>query len=101
VCLLVESVRTTGSERPRGVRGGVCARLLLLIVVAGAAAAMVWMLFLPQLATAHVAQRSRFGVAIEALAANPFAGTVLLRGVTVENPAVFGPRDFIRLDAFE
>jgi hypothetical protein len=76
-------------------------KLLVLLAVIGATVALLWMLFLPRLVTARVAQQSRFGVAIEAFAANPFTGTVLLRGVTVENPAVFGPRDFIRLQAFE
>lgn len=59
------------------------------------------MAFLPRLVAAQLAQRTRFGVAVETLAANPFNGRVQLQNLTLVNPVTFGPREFVELRRFE
>jgi hypothetical protein len=87
--------RRAGSER-----AGVAVRLLILLVVAFAAATLVWMAFLPQLSAARLAQQSRFGVAIDTLVANPFTGRVHIQEAAIDNPLIYGPREFLRLREF-
>jgi hypothetical protein len=84
----------------RGCNGGVMFTLLVLLVVAGAAMALVWMAFLPQLVAARLEARTGFPTRIEQLRANPFTGRVELEGLVIENPAVFGPRTFVVVNAF-
>ncbi|HEX2100565.1 MAG TPA: hypothetical protein VHF69_07885 [Candidatus Synoicihabitans sp.] len=86
--------------RQRGARGGIKLKLLMALAVAAATGALVWMMFLPQIVAARLAQRSGFGVVIDRFVANPFTGRAELVGLAIDNPATFGPREFVRLEAF-
>jgi hypothetical protein len=85
---------------PDADRGGIIFRLLVFLTVVFAAVAMAWMLFLPEVLTTQLRQRTGFDATVESLAVNPFTGTVELRGLVVANPPTFPVRDFLELRSF-
>jgi hypothetical protein len=88
------------SLRSGATRGGILAKLLVLLTILFCFAALLWMLFLPRLVALRLTQQSNFNVGIDALVANPFTGQVDIRGLTIENPAVFASREFVQLRRF-
>jgi uncharacterized protein involved in outer membrane biogenesis len=83
-----------------GRRGGVLAKLLAVLVVFLAVATLGWMLLLPAIVTKVLQTRTQFGVTVQSLTANPFTGTVHLRGLTIENPPAFPTPDFVQVREF-
>lgn len=87
--------RTTSGANLR--RGGAGAKLLVCLVVVFAFAAMAWMLFLPVVLTTQLRQRTGFDATVKSVAANPFTGTVKIRGLALMNPPTFPVRDFLEV----
>jgi len=81
-------------------RGGLLARLLVAFVVFLAVVALGWMLLLPVFVTNMLRSRTQFGVTVQSLSVNPFGGTVHLRGLVIENPAMFPTPDFVQVREF-
>jgi len=81
-------------------RGGLLARLLVAFVVFLAVAALGWMLLLPVVVTSLLRSRTQFGVTVQSLSVNPFGATVHLRGLIIENPAMFPTPDFVQVREF-
>ena len=74
---------------------------MVLLVVIGAVGSLAWMTLLPSLFTRAVLDRTGFDAEITSLAANPFTGSVSLRGLVVTNPSNFPSRDCLQVRAFE
>lgn len=93
--------RSAGRSCPgRACRGGILLKLLFFFVVVFAATALGWMLFLPGILVAVIEKKTGFDVELVSLRANPFAGTVHLRGLTISNPPDWGAREFLQMPEF-
>lgn len=75
-------------------------RLLVFLVVVFAAGALAWMMFLPVVLTTRLRQRTGFDATVQSVVANPFTGTVELRGFVLTNPPTFPVRDFLEVRQF-
>ena len=83
-----------------GRRGGLLARLLAALVMFLAVATLGWMLLLPVVVTRVLRSRTQFGVTVQSFSVNPFAATVHLRGLVIENPPTFPTPDFVQVREF-
>jgi hypothetical protein len=81
-------------------RGGAVFKLLIFLAVVFCAAALAWMLLLPTLLITQLRQRTGFEASVQSLAANPFTGTIEIRGLIVTNPPTFPVTDFLELRSF-
>lgn len=88
------------SPDAKRVRGGAVFKALVFLAAVFAVGALAWMLFLPALFVAQLRERTGFGVELRSLVANPFTGTIELRGLRLANPAAFPGRDFLQLREF-
>jgi hypothetical protein len=82
----------------RGGRGGAGVGCLALLVFLGAVVALVWMALLPHLVSWRLEAKTGFPTRIERLVANPFAGSLRVEGLVMENPAGFEPRTFLAVN---
>ncbi|TVR51056.1 MAG: hypothetical protein EA425_08085 [Puniceicoccaceae bacterium] len=86
---------------PHRRRGGILLKVLFLAVFLLALGVLGWILLLPTLATREIQKRSGFPASVQALACNPFGGTLTLRDLRIENPEAFPTRDFVALASLD
>lgn len=81
-------------------RGGCAVKLLVLAVLVAVLAAAAWVILLPRVVVSAVRSQTGFELKVDHLRVNPFAGTVSIRGLVLENPSDWPVRDFLELRAF-
>jgi hypothetical protein len=62
-----------------------------------ALAALAWMAFLPAVVESELRAVTGFDVRVHVLAANPFTGRVVVRGLAARNPPTYPAPDFVQL----
>jgi hypothetical protein len=90
-CIQIKCRRTGGEG------GGVFAKVLAALAVLCILAIGAWIMFLPRLVVAVVESRTGFRATVEKMAVNPFAGSVEIRGLTLQNPDGWPAEGFVEL----
>ncbi|HVZ65239.1 MAG TPA: hypothetical protein VG936_11755 [Lacunisphaera sp.] len=75
-------------------------KLLLLLAVLAAVGAMLWVVLLPSIVASVVRSRTGFSIQVEQVAANPFTGRAVIRGLVLRNPSGWPLSDFAELREF-
>jgi len=87
---------------PRSSRGHVLFKFLVFVLVLAATFTLLWILLVPSLVTGLIKKRTGFDATVSSLYVNPFAASIDIRQLEIDNPpGLFPQKDFVVVNQFK